>query len=148
MLHAGQHEGRQAVSDLRLQLESPARCECIENVSSFVGEDASGSFGILPGHETLVTVLDLGLSRFRVAGKPWQYVAAPGAVVLLRGDELHFATRRYLRGDDYETIRASLQKQISEEEVSLQAIKTSLRGLEQEMLKRLWKLGRREERGA
>jgi F-type H+-transporting ATPase subunit epsilon len=136
------------VSGLCLQLESPARCERIEDVTSFVGEDASGSFGVLPGHEPLVTVLDFGLSRFRVAGGAWQYLAAPGAVLYLHDGELHFATRRYLRGDDYATIRAALQRQVSAEEQSLQEIKTSLRGLEQEMLKRLWQLGRREERGA
>jgi F-type H+-transporting ATPase subunit epsilon len=133
------------MSGLDLRLESPARCERIADVASFVGEDASGSFGILPGHEDLVTVLDFGLSRFRVGDRPWQYVAAPGAVLFLHDGELHFATRRYLLGDDYETMRASLQQQISAEEESLHAIKTSLRGLEQEMLRRLWELGRRGE---
>jgi F-type H+-transporting ATPase subunit epsilon len=131
------------VNGLSLQLESPARCERIADVTSFVGEDASGSFGILPGHETFVTVLDFGLSRFRVGDQPWRYVAAPGAVLFLHDGELHFATRRYLLGDDYETIRSSLRQQIQAEEESLRAIKTSLRGLEQEMLKRLWQLGRR-----
>jgi F-type H+-transporting ATPase subunit epsilon len=131
------------MNGLSLQLESPARCERIANVTSFVGEDASGSFGILPGHETLVTVVDFGLSRFRVGEQPWRYLAAPGAVIFLHDGELHFATRRYLLGDDYETIRALLQQHIQTEEESLRAIKTSIRGLEQEMLKRLWQLGRR-----
>jgi F-type H+-transporting ATPase subunit epsilon len=131
------------VSDLYLLLESPGRCERIENVASFVGVDASGSFGILPGHETLLTVLDFGLSRFHQAGHPWRYLATPGAVLYLHDAELHVATRRYMLGDDYEMIRAALQEQISAEEQSLEAIKTSLHGLEQEMLKRLWELGRR-----
>jgi F-type H+-transporting ATPase subunit epsilon len=135
------------MTGLCLQLESPARCERIERIASFVGEDASGSFGILPGHESLLTVLDFGLSRFRRVDEPWKYVAAPGAVLLLRDGELHFATRRYLLGDDYETIRAALQAQISAEEGSVQAIKTSLRGLEQEMLKRLWEMARRRRVG-
>ena len=135
------------MSDLCLLLESPARCERIEHVASFVGEDGSGSFGILPGHEALLTVLEFGLSRFRRANEPWQYLAAPGAVVLLQDGDLHFATRRYLLGDDFETIHAALQEQIRVEEQSLRAIKTSLHGLEQEMLRRLWEIGRRKGGG-
>jgi F-type H+-transporting ATPase subunit epsilon len=136
------------MSGLSLLLESPARCERIEHVASFVGEDASGSFGILPGHEALLTVLDSGLSRFRRAGGPWQYLAAPGAVLHLHGGELHFAARRYLLGDDYETMREVLQQQVTAEDRSLAEVKASLRGLEQEMLKRLWELGRGEGSGA
>jgi F-type H+-transporting ATPase subunit epsilon len=133
------------VRNLALHLESSARCARIDGVTSFVAEDASGSFGILPGHERLVTVLDFGLSRFRVGSGSWQYLAAPGAVVLLHDDELHFATRRYVLGDDFETIRSALREQISAEEEALLAVKNSLRGLEQEMLKRLWQLGRHAE---
>jgi F-type H+-transporting ATPase subunit epsilon len=129
---------------LTLLLESAGHSERIEGVSSFVGEDASGSFGILPGHEFFVTVLDFGLSSFRVAGSAWRYLAAPGAVLRVHDDELHFATRRYVLGDDYETIRDALIRQISVEERALADVKTSLRGLEQEMLKRLWQLARHD----
>jgi F-type H+-transporting ATPase subunit epsilon len=131
------------MSGIRLHLESPTRYEFVEDVSSFVAEDVSGSFGILPGHERMVTVIEFGLSRFRIAGGDWQYIAAPGAVVYLLSDELHFSTRRYLRGDDFGTIRASLREQLAAEERALQEVKQSLRGLEQEMLKRLWQIGRR-----
>jgi len=129
---------------LTLLLESAGQSERITGVSSFVAEDASGSFGILPGHERLVTVLDFGLSSFRVADSEWRYIAAPGAVLRLHDDELHFATRRYVLGSDFETIRDALVQQISVEERALAEVKTSLRGLEQEMLKRLWQLARHD----
>jgi F-type H+-transporting ATPase subunit epsilon len=133
------------MTNLVLCLESPARCQRVERVASFVAEDASGSFGIEPGHEPLVTVLDFGLSRFRGESASWQYLAAPGAVLFLDGKELHFATRRYVLGDDFATIQATLREQIRAEERDLQAIKNSLRDLEQEMLRRLSQLGRRGE---
>jgi F-type H+-transporting ATPase subunit epsilon len=128
-----------------LHLESATQYERIEGVVSFVGEDASGSFGILPGHGRMSTVLEVGLSRFRVAGGEWQYLAAPGAVVRCAEDELHFSARRYLRDSDLERVRVALQEELLAEEDALQSVKLSLRRLEDEMLKRLWKLGRGQE---
>lgn len=125
-----------------LHLESATQYERIENVVSFVGEDASGSFGILPGHARLMTVLEFGLARFRVAGGDLQFLAAPGAVVYHVDDQLHFSTRRYLRDTDYERIRAALHEQLLAEDQVLHVAKQSLRRLEEEMLKRLWNLRR------
>lgn len=128
-----------------LHLESATQYERIDDVVSFVGEDASGSFGVLPGHARMGTVLEFGLARFRAAGGGWQFVAAPGAVVHFFDDELHFSTRRYLRGSDYAAVQAALHEQLLQEEDSLRAVKQNLRRLEEEMFKRLWKLGRGRE---
>ena len=125
-----------------LHLESATQYERVENVESFVGEDASGSFGILPGHERMSTVLEVGLARFRVAGEDWQFVAAPGAVVRYVDSELHFSARRYLRGHNLDDVRTALHQELLAEEETLQSLKGSLRRLEEEMLKRLWQLGR------
>lgn len=130
---------------LTLHLESATRYERIANVVSFVGVDASGSFGILPGHARMCTVLEFGLARFRVADADWQYLAAPGAVVRLAEDGLHFSTRRYLRGGDLDRVRVALREQLLAEENALREVRQSLRRLEEEMLKRLWKLGRAGE---
>jgi F-type H+-transporting ATPase subunit epsilon len=125
-----------------LHLESATQYERIEQVVSFVGEDASGSFGILPGHACMMTVLEFGLARFRAADEDWQFLAAPGAVVYHADDRLHFSARRYLRDTDYERIRAALREQLLAEEQVLHVAKQSLRRLEEEMLKRLWRLRR------
>lgn len=128
-----------------LHLESATQYERVEDVESFIGEDTSGSFGILPGHERMSTVLEFGLARFRVAGEEWQFVAAPGAVLRFVDSELHFSARRYLRGHDLEIVRTALQQELLAEEEALQSVKGSLRRLEEEMLKRLWRLGRGRE---
>ena len=57
-----------------LLLRDANRFEHIAGVTSFVGEDASGSFGILPGHGRMMTSLVVGLARFRVGAAP----AEPG----------------------------------------------------------------------
>lgn len=130
---------------LVLHLESASQYERFEDVVSFVGEDASGSFGILPGHAPLSTVLEFGLARFRPEGAGWQFLAAPGAVVRCAADQLHFITRRYLRDSDFERVQAALREQLLREEESLRAVKQSLRRLEEEMLRRLWNLQRAGE---
>lgn len=125
-----------------LRLLSATRVEHIDAVSSFVGEDASGSFGILAGHARFMTVLRFGLARFRIGDDPWQYLALPGAVVYFRDNELVLGTRRYVRDSDYQRITEILQQQLRAEEADLQSVRISLHRMEEEMLKRLWQLGR------
>lgn len=127
---------------LVLHLQSATQYERIEGVTSFVGEDASGSFGILPGHERMITVLASGLARFRVSSDPWQYLALPGAVLYLLDNELYLSARRYLRESDYQRISAALEAQLLAEEESLRVVKESLHQMEEAMFKRLWQMGR------
>lgn len=130
------------MSSFALRLLSATRVERIDAVSSFVGEDASGSFGILAGHARFMTVLRFGLARFRIGDDPWQYLALPGAVAYFRDNELVLVTRRYVRDSDYQRINEILQQQLRAEEATLESVKTSLHRMEEEMLKRLWQLGR------
>jgi F-type H+-transporting ATPase subunit epsilon len=127
---------------LVLHLESATQYERVDGVVSFVGEDASGSFGILPGHARMSTVLEFGLARFRVSGPRWEYVAAPGAIVHHVDDQLHFSTRRYLRDTDLERVRVALEEELRREEEALRSVRQSLRRLEDEMFRRLWQLQR------
>jgi F-type H+-transporting ATPase subunit epsilon len=110
-----------------------------------VGEDESGSFGILPGHARMMTVLVVGLARFRTAAQGWQYLAVPGAVLYCADDQIHLSTRRYLRDADYGRISAALREQLLAEEEALHTLKQSLHRLEEEMFRRLWKLQRGRE---
>ena len=127
-----------------LILQDATRREEIKEVTSFVGEDVSGSFGILAGHARFITCLVVGLARFRVGEQPWQYLALPGAVLYFHSDELILSTRRYLLSSDYRQVSRALQQQLLAEEEALLTIKESLRRMEEEVLKDLWKMGRRD----
>lgn len=127
-----------------LHLQSAASIERIEGVASFVGTDGSGSFGILPGRARFMTVLDYGLSRYRRADGPWQYIASPGAVVYFADNELFLSTRRYLRDENFDRISALLAGQLAQEEAALKSVKDNLQQLEQELFRRLRQLGRGE----
>jgi F-type H+-transporting ATPase subunit epsilon len=130
------------MNDLTLHLREAIRCDRIDGVTAFIGEDASGSFGILPGHERFATVLAFGLSHFRVAGGAWEYLAVPGGLLYVRDDAMILCARRLFRHPDYEEVARELRDQLIAEERDLHAFKRSLRHLEREMMTRVWQLGR------
>ena len=127
-----------------LVLSSSTRSERVSEVLSFVGEDASGSFGILAGHGRMMTILAPGLARFRGVDQNWRYLACPGAVLYFYNDSLSISTRRYLLDDDYERIADALERQLLEEENQLRTMKESLRHMEEQVLKRMWEMSRQK----
>jgi F-type H+-transporting ATPase subunit epsilon len=133
--------GRTDMKGFTWALRDSSSVTRIDGVASFVGEDASGSFGILPGHARFMTSLELGLARFRIQDESWQYLAMPGGVLYFKDNLLSLCTRRFFLDDDYERITDTLTRQLLAEEEALQEVRQSLVQLEQEVLKRLWKLG-------
>jgi F-type H+-transporting ATPase subunit epsilon len=132
------------VNAFTLKLQDATRSEEINDVTSFVGEDVSGSFGILAGHARMMTTLVTGLARFCIGENSWQYLALPGAVLYFHENVLTLSTRRYVLDNDYMRISQTLKQQLLEEEENLHAMKKSLHNMEEEVLKRLWEMYRRE----
>lgn len=126
-----------------LDLCDTSQEEHIDGVTSFVGEDATGSFGILSGHARFMTVLVFGLARFRVGNEPWQYLALPGGLVHFADNCLTIATRRYLKDDNYQRISQLLDEQMVLEEARWESVKQSLRRLEEELFRRMWEIRRK-----
>jgi len=131
------------MSDFELIINDASRGQRFDGVSSFVGEDASGSFGLLAGHSRMMTTLVFGLARFRIGEGPWQYLALPGAVLYFVDNALYISTRRYIIDEDYVRISTALQEQLLKEEQALKRMKTSLHQMLGELLKRMWEIGRR-----
>jgi len=125
-----------------LLLQDVTHSQEITGVSSFVGEDAAGSFGILAGHARMMTALVMGLARFRTGEGAWKYLALPGALLYFRNNVLTLSTRRYLLDDDYMRISTTLREQLLDEEEKLRAVKEGLHRMEEEILKRMWEMGR------
>lgn len=130
------------MSTFQLIIRDATRSEQFEQVSSFVGEDASGSFGIQANHERTMASLVFGLARFRRTNEQWQYLAMPGALLYFVNNEMTINTRRYLIDTDYQRISAALQEQLLAEEKIMKSMKDSLHHMEEEVLKRMWELGR------
>jgi len=133
------------VKSFTLQLRDATQSEKIAGVTSFVGEDASGSFGILAGHARMMASLITGLARFRIGEKAWQYLALPGAVLYFHDNVLTLSTRHYLRDNDYMRVSQALQQQLLAEEEKLHTMKKSLHHMEEEVFKRLWEMGHKDQ---
>ena len=125
-----------------IHLQSPTQSQQIEKVTSFVGQDESGSFGIQAGHERMMTILSYGLARYRTLEGKWIYLALPGAVLYFVGNRLYITTRHYYMDTDYQRISNALLKQLLDEEELLHTVKESITRLEQEMLRRMWQMQR------
>jgi F-type H+-transporting ATPase subunit epsilon len=127
-----------------LHLESASRSERIDDVVSFIGNDASGAFGLLAHHARLLTVLEFGMARFRTTDDRWHYVALPGAVAYFVDNALHLATRRYVLSDDYRVVADAVENTLRAEERTLRGLRQSVGRLDREILRRLWRLQERE----
>ncbi len=125
-----------------LHLQDARGHERLDGVTSFVGSDESGAFGLMAGHVPFMTSLRFGLARFRRADGPWEYIAVPGALLYFHDNRLALNARRYFRDSDYRRISGKLMRRLAAEEHELAAVQDSLRRLEGEMLRRLWELGR------
>ncbi len=132
------------MSGFTLHLHDSTQSERIEGVRSFVGEDASGSFGILANHARMMTTLVYGLARYRTSSKaPWQYLAMPGAVLWFSDNTLSICCRHYLRDEDYERISQRISDVLLAEEHELRELHESLNQMEEAMLKQMWQLGQK-----
>jgi F-type H+-transporting ATPase subunit epsilon len=132
------------MNTFNLTIRDATQSERFDHVNSFIGEDTSGSFGIQANHARIMSSLVFGLARFRQNDAPWQYLAMPGALLYFIDNELIINTRRYFIDTDYQRISTALQEQLLAEEQSMKSMKDSLHHMEEEVLKRMWELGRSE----
>lgn len=131
------------MNGMTLELHGATEQTEIAGVTSFVGEDPSGQFGILPGHDRFATVLVYGMARFRCGDAPWRYIALPGGTLHVDGDRLRIGTRFYSLGDDYRTLGERLGQRLLDEERHTERLRDNLARLERSMLRRLWQMDRR-----
>lgn len=127
-----------------LLLQDATHTKRVSNVSDFIGEDASGSFGIRADHVRMITSLRMGLARFRRVDDDWQYLAMPGALLYFVNNTLILNTRHFMLEREYTQIISAMQQQLLAEEQELHSTKASLQRMEEEVLRRMWHLDRME----
>lgn len=96
---------------LHLVLATPQQVVLdLDDVTVVRGEDASGSFGILPGHADLITVLVPTVLRWQRADGTRGYCALRGGVLRMsEGVELRVACRGAVRGDQLDTLETTVR---------------------------------------
>jgi F-type H+-transporting ATPase subunit epsilon len=119
-----------------------------ENVVALRAEDASGSFGILPGHADFLTSLAFSVVSWRRADSAQRYCAVRrGVLSVTGGADIAIATREAVTGDDLatldQTVLARFREQVDSERVE-RAGSTRLQLL---AIRQIMRLLRPERRG-
>ncbi len=116
------------------------------DVASIVAADASGQFGLLPGHAPLVTVLEPGLFRYRRAGHTaWTFGASAGGLLMCgrcadQGTLVSIVSRRFLQGDEPEALQTKLDALLEREGVLRLSTRASREQLDLALYRRMQQL--------
>jgi F-type H+-transporting ATPase subunit epsilon len=112
---------------MRLRVTTPASVVVDEDgVRSVRAEDETGSFGILPGHASFLTVLAVSVVSWRDESGAERYVALRGGVLRVSGGQLvEVATREGVRGEDLESLEGHVLRSFREEIETEQQARTS-----------------------
>ena len=79
------------------------------DIRSLRAADASGDFGILPGHADLLTVLPASVVRFRAGDDVWHFCAVRGGVMTVSGgDRVAIACRQASLSDDLDALATAI----------------------------------------
>ena len=80
-------------------------------VVAFRAEDATGSFGVLPGHTDFLTVLSPCVMRWRTADGTRRFCAVSGGVLrIVNGKDIRIACRDGELGDALETLETRVRE--------------------------------------
>ena len=91
---------------MRLRIVTPLAVVIDEDgVLALRAEDASGSFGILPGHADFLTSLAISVVGWKAADGARRYCAVRrGVLTVSAGQSIDIATREAVPGDDLATL--------------------------------------------
>jgi F-type H+-transporting ATPase subunit epsilon len=82
-----------------------------DDVRSLRASDESGSFGILPGHADLLTVLPASVVEWREGDGQWRYCAVRAGVFTVSGGErIAVACRKGVLGRDLAGLEAQVRR--------------------------------------
>lgn len=97
---------------LHLLITTPAQVLVdASDIRALRAEDASGSFGILPGHTDLLTVLPASVVDWEdVAGKRHYCAQRGGVVTVTGGDRIAIACRQGVLGDNLAVLEAEVRR--------------------------------------
>ena len=109
-----------------------------EGVRSVRAQDATGSFGLWPGHENLLAVLSVGLLSWRDAQDAWHWCAVrSGVLTLQRGCELQIASREAVLGDDPEQLETTVLERLRQRQQTEDDARRASHQIEVQLLRQL-----------
>jgi F-type H+-transporting ATPase subunit epsilon len=89
---------------MRLRVAVPSRMVVDEDVRAIRARDATGEFGVRPGHEPFHACLAVGILSYRPAAGGEKFVAVRRGVLRVRDDRVDVATRDAVLSNRLETL--------------------------------------------
>lgn len=89
---------------MRLKIVTPLSVIVDEDIKSLRAEDASGSFGIMPGHAPFLTTLAISIVSWRLSVGERFCALRAGVMTVTAGTSIDIATREAVTGDDLATL--------------------------------------------
>ncbi len=93
---------------MRLRIVTPLAVVVDEDVDGLRAEDASGSFGIQPGHAPFLTALAISIVSWRKADVTRFCAVRGGMLTVSGGATVDVATREAVAGNDLATLDAEV----------------------------------------
>lgn len=93
---------------MRLRIVTPLSVVADEEAESLQAEDASGRFGIRPGHAPFLTALSVSILNWRNAGVERFCALRGGVLTVSRDGMVAVASREAVAGDDLATLDAEV----------------------------------------
>jgi F-type H+-transporting ATPase subunit epsilon len=112
------------------------------HVTDVQAADATGRFGLRPGHEPFVTVLAPSLLVYTTEDGHERYAAVDGGALLLEGDQVRVVTREAVLADQLEDIAARAATILDIRKREEHQAQTEFDELQTTLAKQLAKVGR------
>ena len=135
---------------MRLLITTPATVVVDEPDASAVrAEDESGSFGILDGHDDLLTVLAVSVVSWHRAGVPPRFCAVRRGILSVSGGrEVAIATREAIAGDDLDRLEQVVLTEFRQKADIERTSRVTALELQMKALRQIVRYLRPERRGA
>lgn len=135
---------------MRLLITTPTAIVVDESgVTSVRAEDDSGSFGILRGHENLLTALRLSIVSWHgLAAHPHYCAVRRGVLSVMGGSEIAIATREAIPGDDLDRLEQVVLSRFRERGELERASRTENLQLQTRAIRQIVRYLRPEKPGA
>jgi F-type H+-transporting ATPase subunit epsilon len=128
---------------LNLEIIAPHRLIAHCRVVALHAADASGRFGIWPGHEDFLTVLIPCVLRYRGEDGHESFAAVDGGVLLLEDGRISVATRDAVVGERLDEVADKAAAMLDARKNKEQAARTGFAELETSLLRELRKAEQR-----
>lgn len=127
--------------NFKLNIITPSHTQKVENISSFRGEDSSGSFGILPKHIEFLTILEPSISIVLIDEEE-EYFAFNGGILSFKKDILTITTKEFVQSKQISELQGIIKKFSQEQQIKESIFHLNMKNLETAFFKKIIELER------